>query len=96
MKPELTPDIFIDMNGRTDVALNGKEDYETKNLLRFTGLEATCQQVSGIDDLDHCIKCQNILPGVEKWFGYAGIKGNIDNKPQKGWAFFSPVGIKEK
>jgi predicted secreted hydrolase len=35
------------------------------------------------------------LLGVEKWFGYAGIKGDIDNKPQKGWAFFSPVGIKE-
>ncbi|MCD6586743.1 MAG: hypothetical protein J7K96_13380 [Desulfobacteraceae bacterium] len=35
------------------------------------------------------------LLGVEKWFGYAGIKGNIDNKPQKGWAFFSPVGIEE-
>jgi len=34
--------------------------------------------------------------GVEKWFGYAGIEGHIDKKPQKGWAFFSPVGIKEK
>ncbi len=36
------------------------------------------------------------LLGVEKWFGYAGIEGHIDNKPQKGWAFFSPVGKKNK
>ncbi|MBC2717310.1 MAG: lipocalin family protein [Desulfobacteraceae bacterium] len=36
------------------------------------------------------------LLGVEKWFGYADIEGRIDNKPQKGWAFFIPVGIKEK
>lgn len=35
------------------------------------------------------------LLGVEKWFGYADIDGSIDNKPQKGWAFFSPIGIKE-
>ena len=34
--------------------------------------------------------------GVEKWFGYAAIEGRIDNKPQKGWAFFSPVGKKVK
>ncbi len=36
------------------------------------------------------------LLGVEKWFGYADIEGNMDNQPQKGWAFLSPVGSKEK
>jgi len=35
------------------------------------------------------------LLGVEKWFGYAAVEGQIDNKPQKGWAFFSPIGVKE-
>jgi len=36
------------------------------------------------------------LLGVEKWFGYADISGEIDDAPQKGWAFFSPVGAKAK
>jgi len=29
---------------------------------------------------------------VEKWFGYAGIEGVIDDVPQKGWAFMSTIG----
>jgi hypothetical protein len=39
MKPELTPELFIDMNGRTDVAVNGKGDDETQNLRWFAVLE---------------------------------------------------------
>jgi hypothetical protein len=35
------------------------------------------------------------LLGVEKWFGYAAVTGQIDDSPQKGWAFFSPIGIKD-
>jgi hypothetical protein len=34
------------------------------------------------------------LLGTEKWFGYADVKGYLDDKPQKGWAFFSPIGKK--
>lgn len=36
------------------------------------------------------------LLGVEKWFGYAEVEGRIDNEPQEGWAFFSPIGKKIK
>jgi hypothetical protein len=36
------------------------------------------------------------LLGTEKWFGYADVRGHLDNKPQSGWAFFSPIGKKEK
>lgn len=35
------------------------------------------------------------LLGVEKWFGYASVEGHIDEEPQQGWAFFSPVGVKK-
>jgi len=36
------------------------------------------------------------MVGIEKWFGFVDVSATIDGKPDSGWGFMTPIGVKAK